>query len=96
MSNHGGSLRITERPSARDVAGSGRGYYYAAVTSDKHATPVAAPTRIQSSEVATQPQAALESAAGKSDYYYAHRRKIDFVVPTPPPQRLPDASMPGR
>ena len=23
-----------------------------------------------------------------SEYYYAHRRKIDFHVPTPPPQRL--------
>ena len=93
-SNH---LRLTDRSAVlngRAKPGSGAGYYYAAITSDQHTLPVNAPHKIDGSQVGTTDDAdgagASGSAggAGKSNYYYAHRRKIDFHVPTPAPQKI--------
>jgi len=78
-------LRLTDRTAAltsRAKPGSGAGYYYAAITTDQHTQPVAAPQRIDSSQVKSD-HAPTGGTAPKSDYYYAHRRKIDFHVPTP-------------
>ena len=91
-------LRLTDRSvvlSSRAKPGSGEGYYYAAVTSDQHTLPVAMPQKIDPSQVNREAPApacdsctASRSVASKSAYYYAHRRKIDFHVPTPPPQKI--------
>ena len=91
-------LRLTDRSvvlSSRAKPGSGEGYYYAAVTSDQHTLPVTMPQKIDPSQVireGTAPTcescAASSSVMSKSAYYYAHRRKIDFHVPTPPPQKI--------
>jgi hypothetical protein len=91
-------LRLTDRSvvlSSRAKPGSGEGYYYAAVTSDQHTLPVAMPQKIDPSQVNREAPAPAcdsctdsRSVASKSAYYYAHRRKIDFHVPTPPPQKI--------
>ena len=45
------------------------------------------PPRIEKADVAAQQQSAMTPAAAQkaagADYYYAHRRKIDFKVPAP-------------
>lgn len=70
-------------------AGSGKGYYYAAVTSDKQVLALPEPKRIDAAEVQSPTEAKPEPIGEKKgDYYYAHRRKIDFKVPTPQPRRL--------
>ena len=74
----------------------GKGYYYGVVPS----VPVLMPPRIDAAEVEKTRDASATAEAGgdeatadqpsklKADYYYAHRRKIDFHVPTPQPQRI--------
>lgn len=82
---------------SRSQAGSGSGYYYAAVTEDKRTMEAAAPTRIDAAEVKPipakgDPTGGVEAAEGgepaKSNYYYAHRRKVDYNIPTPTPKRI--------
>ena len=83
---------------SRSAAGSS-GYYYAAVTEDRRKIPVQEPTRIDSTEVSeleapakgdpTGAEPAAEGGApGKSNYYYAHRRKVDYKIPIPKPKRI--------
>jgi hypothetical protein len=74
-----------------DVSAAGKGYYYGVVPS----TPMLMPPRIDAEQVERTRDANAEAADDaasegnqKSDYYYAHRRKIDFHVPTPMPQRI--------
>jgi thioredoxin 1 len=92
-----GTLRLTHRPAevtGRAQAGSGSGYYYAAVTSDKQSMPLAPPQKINAASVGplSEGSGLSEPAEPKSSYYYAHRRKIDFHIPTPTPQRLEPVS----
>ena len=76
------------RQSSGAAQGSGKGYYYAAVTSDKQTMPTLAPKKIDPAEVKASAESEDEPIAAKSNYYYAHRRKIDFHVPTPAPKRI--------
>ena len=74
-------LRIT------DKSRPGVGYYAGVVPS----VPGLMPPKIDPAEGKKDP-ADDEAEAGtkaKTGYYYAHRRKIDFKVPTPAPKPLP-------
>jgi len=89
-----GPLRLTDT-SARDVAepGKGKGYYYAAITSNQHVLPLPEPKRIGSADL--RPEATAPAAADAADtpatsgYYYAHQtQKVDYRVPLPAHKRL--------
>ena len=87
-------LRLTDKPAP------GKGYYYGVVPS----TPVLMPPKIDPSDVTHPnegeggaPAEANATGDGSKapmgqnlagEYYYAHRRKIDFKIPTPTPQRI--------
>ena len=56
--------------------------------------PLAPPQKINAASVGplSEGSGLSEPAEPKSSYYYAHRRKIDFHIPTPTPQRLEPVS----
>ena len=78
---------ITELRLTHNSQRPGKGYYAGVVPS----VPVLMPPKIDPAEVKKEgveeeePAAKEASAPTKSGYYYAHRRKIDFKVPTPAP-----------
>ena len=72
-------MRITDKSMP------GKGYYAGVVPS----VPVLMPPKIDPAEVKKETgDDEAEGTKARSGYYYAHRRKIDFKVPTPAPKPM--------